>query len=142
MRLSVWCAEENPFNSVDIIESETNKYLEVKGLSPAVFNIDICKIWGVKKVAEIENKSVKSNVPVLFISGEYDNETPAKWAKSMMQNFNNSYHLIFKGWKHTPTTNWGNQCAMQAANIFFNNPVKKPNPTCLGEIMSPKFKTE
>ena len=142
MRLSVWCAEENPFNSLERIKSETNRHPEVKGLSPAVFDDDICKIWGVKKVAEIENHAVKSNIPVLFISGEYDNETPAKWVNSMMLNFTNSYHLIFKGWKHTPTTNWDNQCAMQAANDFFNNPEEEPNPNCFGEIGSPEFRTE
>lgn len=142
MRLSVWCAEENPFNSSEKIESETNKYPEVKGLSPAVFDNEVCKIWGVKRVAEIENYAVKSNIPVLFINGEYDNETPVKWAKAMIPNFTNSYHLIFKGWKHTPTTNWSNQCAMQAANDFLNSPNEKPNPDCFEEIENLKFKTE
>ncbi|NNJ88283.1 MAG: alpha/beta hydrolase [Eudoraea sp.] len=142
MRLSVWCAEENPFNSLEKIESETNKYPEVKGLSPAVFDNKICEIWSVESVAEIENQAVQSNVPVLFINGEYDNETPVKWVKSMTDNFENSYHLIFKGWKHTPTTNWSNQCAMEAANEFFNNPNDKPNPECLGQIGSREFKTE
>jgi len=142
MRLSVWCAEENPFNSFERIARETYKYPQVKGLSPAVFDNEICKIWGVKRVAAIENQAVKSNIPLLFINGEYDNETPVKWAKAMKPNFINSFHLIFKGWKHTPTTNWSNQCAMQAANDFFNNPSEKPNPNCFEEIGSPKFKTE
>ena len=140
MRLSVWCAEENPFNSLETIKEETNKYPQVKGLSPAVFEDEICRIWGVKRVAEIENKPIKTEVPVLLINGEYDNETPVKWAQSMQSNLTNSYHLIFKGWKHTPTTNWGNQCAMQAANDFFNDPSVKPNPECFDEIKSPEFK--
>lgn len=142
MRLSVWCAEENPFNSLEAIERETNKYPQVKGLSPAVFDNNICKIWSVEKVSKIENQEVKSDIPVLFISGEYDNETPVKWAISMTDNFENSYHLIFKGWKHTPTTNWSNPCAMEAANNFFNDPNKKPNPDCFEQIRIPEFKTE
>lgn len=141
MRLSVWCAEENPFNSLSKIERETNKYPEVKGLSPTVFENAICQIWSVKKVKEIENQPVKSDIPVLLINGEYDNETPVKWAKSMRANFTNSYHLIFKGWKHIPTTNWNNQCAMELANDFFNNPKAKPKSDCLEQIKSPKFKT-
>ena len=76
MRLSVWCAEEYPFTSKKIIETETNKYPQIKGLSPAVFKSTVCDIWGVQKVSEIENKSIKSDIPVLLISGEYDNETP------------------------------------------------------------------
>ena len=142
MRLSVWCAEENPFNSTEKIASETNKYPEVKGLSPAVFDKEICQIWSVQKVAEIENQPVRSDIPVLFISGEYDYETPSIWAKSMTTNFTNSYHLIFKGWKHTPTTNWGDQCAMELANKFFNNPEEKPNADCFEQIGGAEFKTE
>jgi len=142
MRLSVWCAEEHPFNSQEKIVSETKKYPQVEGLSPAVFEKEICDIWGVKQVPKIENQPIKSNVPILLINGEYDNETPVKWAESMKNNLANSYHLIFKAWKHTPTTNWGNQCAMQAANDFFNNPNVKPTPDCFAEINSPEFKTE
>jgi pimeloyl-ACP methyl ester carboxylesterase len=142
MRLSVWCAEENPFNSFEKIESETNKYPEVRGLSPAVFDKEVCEIWGVKRVNEIENQAVKSSVPVLFISGEYDNETPVKWVNSMMLNFTSGFHLVFKGWKHTPTTNWSDQCGMIAANDFFNNPAVKPNPACFEGITRPVFKTE
>ena len=142
MRLSVWCAEENPFNSQEKIAIEAKKYPEVKGLSPAVFDNEVCEIWSVKKVSEIENKAVRSDIPVLLISGEYDNETPVKWAESMANNLTNSYNLIFKGWKHGPTTYWSNPCAMQAAHDFFNNPTIKPNPECFTEIKSPEFKTE
>ena len=142
MRLSVWCAEENPFNSQEIIQVETSKYPQVEGLSPAVFEDEICKIWSVEKVSDRENEAIHSQVPVLLISGEYDNETPVKWAASMMTNLSKSHHMIFQGWKHIPTTNWGNTCAMQAANDFFNNPEVKPNPECFGQIKSPEFKTE
>ena len=142
MRLSVWCAEEIPFTSPEKIKQETNKYPQVEGLSPAVFDHDVCKIWGVKKVSEIENQKVTSTIPVLLISGQYDNETPVKWVKAMAGNFENSFHLIFNGWKHTPTTNWGNQCAMLAANAFFNDPDRKPNPECFDQIERPVFETE
>lgn len=140
MRLSVWCAEENPFNSQETILAETSRYPEVEGLSPTVFKNGICRIWSVHKVSDIENQPVQSDIPVLLINGEYDNETPVKWAESMRKNLTSSYQLVFKGWKHTPTTNWGNQCAMQAANDFFNNPTAMPDPDCFGQIKSPLFK--
>ncbi|MDT0622693.1 alpha/beta fold hydrolase [Croceitalea vernalis] len=142
MRLSVWCAEEYPFSSQSIIKTETTKYPEVKGLSSETFEEEICKIWGVQKVSEIEDLAVKSDIPVLLINGEYDNLTPPKWANSMSNNLVNSYQFVFKGWKHTPTTNWGNPCAMILANEFFNNPKEKPNSDCFEQIGSPEFKTE
>jgi hypothetical protein len=142
MRLSVWCAEEHPFNSKEVIKNETYKYPEIEGLSPATFEASICDIWSVKRVSAIENQAIKSKVPILLISGEYDEITPSKWASKMNKNLTNSFHLIFKAWKHTPTTNWSNQCAMKAANDFFNNPSLKPNSGCLEKIKKPKFKTE
>jgi pimeloyl-ACP methyl ester carboxylesterase len=142
MRLSVWCAEEYPFNSQEVIKSESIKYPQTKGLSPAVFEKEICEIWGVKKVPDIENAPVKSNVPVLLINGEYDNETPVKWAELMANNLSNSFQLVFKGWKHGPTTNWENQCAMQAANDYFNNPIEKPISNCFPKLVNPEFKVE
>ncbi len=58
----------------------------------------------------------------------------------MRKNLSNSHHLIFKGWRHTPTTNWSNQCAMTAANAFFNTPNVKPNQDYFAKIKSPEFK--
>lgn len=142
MRLSVWCAEEYPFVSQEIVTYETTKYPQTKGLSPEVFTSEICEIWGVQMVSEIENQAIKSEVPVLLISGEYDEITPVKWASSMKKNLTNSHHLIFKGWKHTPTTNWGNQCAMNVANSFFQYPGKEPKLNCQSKINATIFKTK
>ncbi len=140
MRLSVWCAEEMPFNSRERIAVEESAYPAIQGLSPAVFEPEVCDIWGVKKQAGIENKAVKSDIPVLLLSGEYDNETPVKWAQNMQRNLPNSHHLIFTGWHHTTTTYWDNPCGMKAANAFFNNPMKKPKLDCLEKIKNPNFK--
>lgn len=141
MRLSVWCAEEAPFNSSEKIENEQQAYPAIKGLSPAVFQSGICEIWGVQSMPSVENKAVKSDIPVLLISGEYDNETPVKWAKKMQDNLTNGFHVIFKGWHHTPTTFWNNSCGMNTANAFFNNPSKKPELDCFDKIKSPTFRT-
>lgn len=142
MRLSVWCAEEFPFTNQVVVKNQSTKYPELIGLSSAVFSSDVCNIWNVKKVDEIENKPVKSNVPVLLISGEYDELTPPYFAAILLDNFVNSYHLVFKGWKHGPTTNWSNPCAMNCANAFFNNPLKEPDMECYKKIEKPKFVLE
>lgn len=48
--------------------------------------------------------------------------------------------MIFKGWKHIPTTNWGNPCGMKVANAFFNNPSVEPDLDCFKEIEQAKIK--
>ncbi len=142
MRLSVWCAEEYPFASQEVIARETDQYPATKGLSPAVFEAEVCEIWSVKSLAEIENQPIQSNIPVLLLSGEYDHETPPKWAAQMQKNLPNSHHLIFQGWKHTVTTNWGNPCARQVANAFFNDPSREPSLDCFQDMQKVKFDLE
>ncbi|GAB4517861.1 MAG: alpha/beta fold hydrolase [Allomuricauda sp.] len=140
MRLSVWCAEEAAFNDWERISEETNKYPEIKGLSPGTYDQRICDIWGVSKVPDRENEAIQSDIPVLLISGQYDELTPPRWAVGMQKNFTNSYHVVFQGWKHGPTTNWDNPCAMEVAHQFFNQPWVRPKLDCLDSIVAPKFK--
>lgn len=140
MRLSVWCAEEEPFNSEVKLNSEINKYKQLDGISSSVFSASICDIWSVKRASNRENQPIKSDIPVLIINGEYDKETPPKWGKNMTKNLSNSQHLIFKGWRHGPITNWSSKCAMEAANSFFNNPNKIVEVDCHKKIETPIFK--
>jgi pimeloyl-ACP methyl ester carboxylesterase len=142
MRLSVWCAEEQSFNDDLKIAAERKKHELLMNISPQVFEAEICNIWSVKKATERDNSPIKSDIPVLLMSGEYDNETPPKWASQMQKNLTNSFHLVFKGWAHMLTTNWSNQCAMTAANQFFNDPFKKPDALCMSKVVEAIFKTE
>jgi len=142
MRLSVWCAEEFPFASQKIIEKESNFYPEIHGYNPEVFSNEICINWNVTPELNKENKAIQSKIPTLIISGSYDHVTPLSWATKMNKNLSNSFLLVFNGWKHNPTTNWGNTCAMNAANQFFNNPDSLPTSECIETAKSVKFISE
>ena len=142
MRLSVWCAEEYPFNSQDKIQEETKRYAIISGLSPTVYSASVCEAWSVKVQGPLENKAVKSDIPVLLMNGEYDNLTPPKWASKMLPNLSNSYHLVFPGWRHNVATYWSNPCGMESANAFFNDPYSKPNLECFSQIQAPEFQLE
>ncbi len=142
MRLCVWCAEEYPFVQIERVKKQRSAYPELGGVSPMVFSPAVCETWDVKAMPRKENRPVRSNIPVLLISGEYDNETPVTWARSMQKRLKNSYHLIFRGWKHTPTTYWSNTCGMESANAFFINPHQKPDISCLSDLGVPKFRTK
>lgn len=141
MRLSVWCAEEFPFVSQENIENERIRYPEIKGYNPEVFSKEVCNNWLVEPEGSEENKAVKSEIPTLIINGSYDASTPLSWAEQIHENLSNSFLLVFSGWKHTPTTNWGNPCAMHAANEFFNNPEKIPTSECIEEAKNIQFIT-
>jgi pimeloyl-ACP methyl ester carboxylesterase len=142
MRLSVWCAEEFPFVSVEKVDAVTQAYPSISGLSPVVFTAEVCNIWRVQSESRTENQAVKSDIPVLLINGEYDYDTPPKWAAAMQKNLPNSYHFVFKRWKHIPTTYWSNPCAMELANTFFNDPDTKPAVDCFQDLQEVRFRVE
>ncbi len=139
MRLSVWCAEEYPFASQQKIKQETNRYSMISGLSPEVYSASVCNAWKVNVQPASENMAIKSDIPVLLMSGELDSDTPPKWAKQMHQNLSNSYHLVFRAWRHTVTTYWSKPCGMESANAFFNDPYSKPNLDCFEKLPAPSF---
>ncbi|MEL7122096.1 MAG: alpha/beta hydrolase, partial [Bacteroidota bacterium] len=142
MRLSVWCAEESPFVSKQKIEAEKNKYPAIKGLNPVTVNPDICTLWGVKSLNEKANQAISSTIPTLILNGEYDETTPVKWGAMLHENLPNSFHFVFKGYKHGITTYWDNSCGMNVANAFLNDPKKKPELECFKEIKTPKFRVK
>lgn len=141
MRLSVWCSEEYPFENL----SKKVKYKDVPsqffGMTSDAVPIEICKIWKVEKAKPIENEPFKTNAPVLLINGEFDPDTPAFWGGQLQKAFTNSYHFVFKGMSHTPTQNWDNNCGMQLANSFFNNPFTRPIPKCLEDLKPVSYDT-
>ncbi len=141
LRLSVWCAEQTPYNQGRTNQRIAKKYAAIKGYNAKVFDQEICEVWRVKKVSPREKQAVKSNLPVLLLNGAYDPNTPPQWAAQMQQNLPNSFHLVFAGWGHTVTLNWSNPCGMQMANAFFNDPTKRPTADCFQKIGKPKFKS-
>lgn len=141
MRLSVWCSEEYPFENLSKERKQKNIPSQFYGMTSDAVPIEICKIWKVEKAKSIENKPFKTNVPVLLINGEFDPDTPAFWGGQLQKAFTNSYHFVFEGMSHTPTQNWANNCGMQLANSFFNNPFTRPIPKCFEDLKPVFFDT-
>jgi pimeloyl-ACP methyl ester carboxylesterase len=139
MRLSVWCSEEYPFENFSRATKTRHIPSQYAGMKSSAVPLSICKIWKVERASENENKPFSTNVPVLLINGEFDPDTPYAWGKQMQNAFPNSYHFIFKGMSHTPTQYWDNNCGMEVAQSFFNNPLTRPELKCFKELKQVSF---
>ncbi len=62
---------------------------------------DICEEWKAPDLGETFRSVVRSNVPVLFISGTLDARTPVSNAEEYRAGFSNSTHLIIEGAVHS-----------------------------------------
>jgi pimeloyl-ACP methyl ester carboxylesterase len=138
MRYSVWCREEMPFQDRRKIAAQATKHSEMKGFNIQGAFPDICKVWNVPAASAIENQPVKSNIPAMIFSGEYDPDTPPAWGKLVASWFPNSYFYEVKSTSHGVL--FGNRCAIEMAATFLNNPTSKPDATCLSKISPIDFK--
>jgi pimeloyl-ACP methyl ester carboxylesterase len=62
---------------------------------------DVCDAWGNPDLGRSFRAPVKSNIPVLFISGTLDGRTPVSNAEEVRKAFPNSKHLIIEGAWHS-----------------------------------------
>lgn len=139
MRLSVWCAEEYPFENMLAIQKATEVPPAYRQLKSEAVPLQICKIWKVTPAGSQENRPFATNVPVLLVNGEFDPDTPAAWGAALSKQFTNSYHFVFKGMSHTPTQNWDSGCGMQLAQAFFDDPIQRPKIECISKLKPVAF---
>lgn len=131
MRLSVWCADESPFASSEVVEAERERHAPIRGMSPALFGPEICTCWGVAPADPQDRAPVKSDIPTLILSGSYDPFTPQSWGEYLARSLDGAHHLVFQGWGHAPTSYWDEPCAMALAVDFFRDPTVAPSADCL-----------
>lgn len=62
---------------------------------------EVCAAWGNPDLGENFRSPVKSDVPVLFISGTLDGRTPVSNAEAVRKGFSKNTHLIIEGAWHS-----------------------------------------
>lgn len=131
MRYSVWCGEEMPFESMAKIKAQSSRYSRLKGYEVMALP-DICGVWRVQSPKPIENKTVKSEIPTLIFSGEYDAYTPPEWGSTTAKNLKNSFYFEVPWVGHGPAFN--TPCAREMIAEFLDNPQGEPKSECLSEV--------
>ncbi len=137
MRYSVWCREEMPFENYRTIARQSTKYSAIKGFSIMGAMPGICRVWNVPPASGVENEPVKSDIPALLLSGEYDPNTPMQWNRLVASWFVNSHSYEVKSTSHGVL--FGNPCAVRVAASFLRDP-SKPDTSCLAKISPVGFK--
>jgi pimeloyl-ACP methyl ester carboxylesterase len=61
---------------------------------------DVCAAWGVPELPASERAAVRSSVPVLFLSGTLDGQTPVQNTEDVASGFPNSIQVLIEGSGH------------------------------------------
>ena len=119
LRLSVWCAEEMPFEDPDRVASQVSPSLGLGGIDEGAATPELCRAWNVKAAPAIENEPVKSDVPALIFAGEFDPDTPPAWGRSLLASMPNARYVEFRGRSHGAGFN---RCGAEIVAAFLRAP--------------------
>jgi pimeloyl-ACP methyl ester carboxylesterase len=127
LRLSVWCSEEMPFEDPQRIASQTSPTLGLGGIDEGAATPALCGAWNVAPVPAIENEPVKSDVPVLIFTGEFDPDTPPQWGRRLLSAMPNAKYVEFRGRSHGAGFN---PCGEQIVLAFLRAPREELPVNC------------
>jgi pimeloyl-ACP methyl ester carboxylesterase len=135
MLFSVICAEDIPFIAPgEIDEQARGTFL---GPRPAREFARICSFWPRGALPAGFREPVRSDKPVLLLSGELDPVTPPQWAEEARKTLPNSVHLIVAGVGHNVTAEG---CVPQLIDRFLTRAQTAGlDASCLEPLRRPPF---
>lgn len=96
--LSVTCTEDVPFFSAE--EAKRLAAGSFLGTSRVDQQVRACSVWPRGTPPEGSAEPVRSDVPVLLISGERDPVTPPRWGEQVARHLPRSRHVVFRRGTH------------------------------------------
>jgi pimeloyl-ACP methyl ester carboxylesterase len=99
MHYTVVCNEDYPLYK-DKDPAETNVFLNTQMVEKYS---EICAQWPRAQLPEDYWQPIKSNVPVLMLSGAVDPVTPPRWAELVKSGLTNATHIVAPGGHHITT---------------------------------------
>jgi pimeloyl-ACP methyl ester carboxylesterase len=140
MQQSIECTEMAPFMKPHEMQEAANRISPV--LRAAAVNqfgniFEKCKMWDVMPVNARAKQPLRSNTPVLLLSGAFDPATPpssARWtAETLTQHylftFPDSGHGVFRT----------SACARAVIAAFLAEPGQSPRVPCVTRLVGPQF---
>lgn len=136
MQMSVICAEDVPFVTDDLVARE----MKLPGYGPgrAATLRRACEVWPKAATPAAFNQPVKSNVPVLMISGEADPATPPWLGAEALKLLPSGRQLVIPNGTHLTE----DACIYRLIGQFIDEgSAKKLDPACLNGIKWMPFAT-
>ena len=131
MYYSVICAEDADFDV---------KQYDLSGIRPQISGLEAdsagellktCQMWSVKYLGPELDEAVKSDIPTLLMTGNYDPITPPDNARQAAESLSRSYLVVFPDGGHGELTS--SPCADQIFLEFIDHPDTQPDTSCLAE---------
>ena len=142
--LSIECAEEYPFESVDEMTAAYGADPLAEHLrpdDPADETAD-CGIWGVPALSDVETQPVTSAIPTILMVGGYDPIAPLAWSEAAAVGLSDSRIYVFPTMSHGSVwQSWVDGCPASIAQQFLTDPTAEPDASCISAMAPTDFLT-
>lgn len=138
MYLSVTCAEDLPFVEPGVGERKAaGTFLGDYRLRQ---QREACAEWPRGEILKDYSAPVRSKVPALILSGQFDPVTPPSSGDAAARNFSNSLHVVIPSGGHGFNGLTGLECVTDlTAEFIRNGSAKKLDTSCVKNIRRPGF---
>lgn len=137
MYMAVTCAERGDTDPQTADFSKISPRIAEEERKSAATEVEVCKNWGIQLVPRTDIAALKSDIPTLLLSGDFDPITPPPYAEQLKQTLPNSRHVVFPLGSHGQVPG---ACGNQLLANFVENPTANLDTSCaVGDV---KFKTE
>jgi pimeloyl-ACP methyl ester carboxylesterase len=129
--LSVECQDRDTSSSRSEFLANVRQFPRIRKFVEHQWDEDLCRFWKIAKTGEDEGvrQPVVSEVPTLFLSGQYDPVTPPRWARRAASRFQQGYFVELPGVGHGTVDS--DTCASDVVRVFLQSPWLKPTNDCL-----------
>ena len=122
----MWCNEEFPFEKPDKIRKPAGLPPELARFIQSAVSLEALQAWPQGRPEALENEPVRSGVPILIAAGEFDPDTPPKWARRTASRLPNAHLVEIAGYTHVPLR--GHPEAARIMREFLADPSRSPAP--------------
>jgi pimeloyl-ACP methyl ester carboxylesterase len=131
---AITCSEDAPFIDVEeAAELQADTYFPFQAES----FVEICEAWPRAEIGDEFRQPLRSDVPVLLLSGEADPVTPPQYAEQVAETLSNSRHIVLPDFGHTVLAAG---CMPQVVAHFLNTAsVNDLDIICLDAVRPPAF---
>ena len=136
MHLSVMCSEDTRW--LDARKAAQENATSFLGDARVRAQIAACRNWPPGDPGRDYDKPVRSNAPVLLVSGELDPNTPARWGEEALKTLPNGRHVILPLVAHNFSS--VATCGAQfVADFIERASTRDLDLSCLSQIRLPPF---
>ncbi|XXF76331.1 alpha/beta fold hydrolase [Myxococcaceae bacterium GXIMD 01537] len=136
LRMSVTCAEENPFENAARAAAQLSPAMGLGGIDERTVPTEVCRVWNVAPAPSEVKELVRGDIPTLIYAGEFDPDTPPEWGRQLLETLPNASFVEMRGFSHGASFN---PCGREITIAFLRDPSSTLPTTCALKLRGADF---